>query len=169
MRQQRHLRFDTKATHGFGRHHGDFRQLVRGWIVVDVGIGDKGVTAWQQQRVHRPGRVHTVAIAEDLLHHAEMLVVITDGAADQRIRLAAMNHDCANHRGVADHRPLRLLLSDPATLHDRVVFAPVLFKARVGFVIHDLKIDARFDLQAQFLDTHFNNARAANQDRLRQP
>jgi hypothetical protein len=47
-----------------------------------------------------------------------MLVVITDGAADQRIRLTAMNHDRADHRGVADHRPLRLLLGDPAALHD---------------------------------------------------
>ena len=169
MRQQRHFRLDTKAAHGFRRHHGDFRQFVRGGIVVDVGIGDKGVTAWQQQRVHCAGSMDALAIAEDLLYHAEMLMVLADGAADQRIRLTAVNHDRADYRGVADHRPLRLLLGDPATLHDRIVFVPVLFEARIGFVIDDLKVDARLNLQAQLLDTHLDHARTTNQDRFRQP
>ena len=169
MRQQRHLRLNTKATHGLGGHHGDLRQFVRGWIVVHVGIGNKGVAARQQQRVHRPGGVHAVAIAEDLLHHAKVLVVIADGAADQRIRFAAMDHDRADDRSIADHRPLRLLLGDPATLHDRIVFVPVLFEARIGFVIDDLKVDARLNLQAQLLNTHLDHARTTNQDRFRQP
>ena len=168
VRQQRHLRLDTKAAHGLCGHHGDLRQLVRGRIVVNVGVSDKGVPARQQQGVHRPGGMDAVAIAEDLLHHAKVLVVIADGAADQRIRLAAMHHDRADHRGVADDGFLRLLLGDPTALHDRVVFAPVLFEARIGFVVDDLEVDARLNLQAQLLDTHFNHARTTNQDWFRQ-
>ena len=95
-------------------------------------------------------------------------MIVADGAADQRIRLAAMHHDRADHRRVADHRFLRLLLGDPPALHDRVVFAPVLFEARIGFVVNDLEVDARLNLQAQLLDTHFNHARTTNQDRFRQ-
>ncbi|MNP57757.1 hypothetical protein D3C76_1526130 [compost metagenome] len=79
-----------------------------------------------------------------------------------------MHHDRADHRGVTDHCFLRLLLGYPTAFHDRVVLAPVLFEAWIGFVVHDFKIDARLDLQAQLLDAHLDHARATNQDRLRQ-
>ncbi len=79
-----------------------------------------------------------------------------------------MNHDGANHRGVANHRPLRLLSGNAAALHQLVVLAPVLFKPRVGFIIDDLKVNAGLDLQAQLLDAHFNHARAAHQNRFGQ-
>ena len=169
MRQQRHLRFNTKATHSLCRHHSDFRQLLRRRIVVDVSIGDKSVTTWQQQGVHRPSSMHAVTMTKHLFHHAEVLMVVANRTADHRIRFAALYHDCADHRGVGNHRTLRLLLGNPTTLHNLVVLAPVLFKARIGLIVDDFKIDARFDLQTQFLDTHFNNARTTDQDWFCQP
>ena len=107
-------------------------------------------------------------VAKHRFHHAEVFMVITDSAADHRIRFTALYHDRPNHRGVGDHRTLRLLLGNASTLHDLVVLAPVLFKARIGFIVDDLKIDACFDLQPQFLNAHFDYARTADQDRLRQ-
>ena len=169
MRQQRHARLNTKTTDAFRRHQGDFRQLLRRRIVIDVGVGDKGVTAWQQQRVHGPRGADAVPVAEQRLNHPIMLMVVADGAADHGIRLATMHHDCANDRRIGNHRPLRLLLGHAAAFHDLVILAPVLFKARIGFVIDDLKIHAGFDLQPQLLDTHFNHARTADQNRFCQP
>ncbi len=90
--------------------------------------------------------MHAVTVAKDGFHDAEMLMVVADGAADHRIRFPTLHHDRANGRMVADHRTLRLFLSYPATLHDLVILAPVLFEARIGFIIHDLEINARFDL-----------------------
>ena len=168
MRQQRHPRLNTEATHAFRRHQGDLRQLFRRRIVIDIGIGDKGVAARQQQRIHRPGGADAVAIAKQRLHHAVVIVVLANSPADHRIRFTAMNHDGANHRGVANHRPLRLLLGNAAALHQLVVLAPVLFKPRVGFIIDDLKVNAGLDLQAQLLDAHFNHARAPHQNRFGQ-
>ncbi len=169
MRQQRHLRLDAEAAHGFCRQNGDLRQLLRAGIVVDVGVGNKGVAAGQQQRVHRPRRMYPFTVAEDLLHHAKVFMILANGAADQRIRLAAMNHDRADHRGVADHRTLGLLLGNAPALHDVVVLVPVLFKTRIRFVVNDLKINARLNLQPQLLNTHLDYARAANQDRFGKP
>lgn len=36
-------------------------------------------------------------------------------------------------------------------------------EARIGFVVDDLEVNARLNLQAQLLDTHFNHARTTNQ------
>ncbi len=113
--------------------------------------------------------MHTFAIAEDLLHHAEMLMIVTNGATDQRVGFATVNHDRADHRSIADHCPLGLLLGDPPTFHDGVILVPVLLEARIGFIVDDLKVHARFNLQAQLLDTHLNHARTTNQDRFGQP
>ena len=113
--------------------------------------------------------MHAVAMAKYLFYHTEVLMIVANRTADHRIRFAALYHDCANHRSVGNHRTLRLLLGNPTTLHNLVVLAPVLFKARIGLIVDDFKIDARFDLQTQFLDTHFNNAWTTDQDRFCQP
>ncbi len=97
-----------------------------------------------------------------------MFMIIAHRTADHCIGFPTLNHDRADHCRVTDQRPLRLFLSDTATLHDLEVFGPVLFKARIGFVIDDLKINARFDLQAQFLNAHFDHVRTTDKDRFRQ-
>ncbi len=70
--------FNTKATYGFCRHHGDFSQLLRRRVIVDVGVGDKGVTAWQQQSVHRSGRMHAFAVTKHLFNYAEVLMIVAN-------------------------------------------------------------------------------------------
>ena len=168
MRQQRHFRLDPEATHRFRRHDRNLRQLFRRRIVVHVRVGDKRVAARQQQRVHRARGFYAVAIAENLLNHAEMLMIIADRAANHRVGFAAMHHDGANYRTVANHRALRLLLRDATALHDAVILVPVLLKARVRLVIHDFEIFARLDLQTEFFQAHLDNARTPHQHRLRQ-
>ncbi|MNC10942.1 hypothetical protein D3C75_586240 [compost metagenome] len=98
-----------------------------------------------------------------------MLVILTNSAANHGIRFTAMNHNCADNRRVADHRTLRLLLCDTTAFHDVVVLVPVLFEAWVGFVVHDFEIAPSLHLQPKFLQAHFDNRRAANQNRFRQP
>ena len=97
-----------------------------------------------------------------------MFMIIAHRTADHCIGFATLNHDRADHCRVTDQCTLRLFLSDTTTLHDLEVFGPVLFKARIGFVIDDLKINTRFDLQAQFLNAHFDHVRTTDKDRFRQ-
>ena len=73
--------------------------------------------------VHRAGDVRAFTEAKHVLHHVVMLVVAADGAADHRIRFAAMQHDGGDQRRVADHRAARLLLRNAAAFHDLVVLS----------------------------------------------
>ena len=112
--------------------------------------------------------MNAFTVAKQRLYGAKVLVVVANGAADHAVSFAAQHHNGANRGGVAAHFTLRLLLSDAAALHQVVVFLPVLFKARVRFVVNDFEVYARFDLQPQLLQAHFNDAWATNQNRLRQ-
>ncbi|MNI47487.1 hypothetical protein D3C73_1020100 [compost metagenome] len=169
MRQQRHLGFNPETAHGFRRHQGDFCQLLRRRIVIDIGVGNKGVAAWQQQRIHRPGNVCPFAETKHFLDHVVMLVIAADGAADHRICLAAMQHDGSDQRWVTNYRTTRLFLRYATTLHDLVILAPVFVKAWVGLVVHHFKVFTRRQLQAEFLQPHFNHARTTDQDWIGQP
>ncbi|MND99430.1 hypothetical protein D3C80_918150 [compost metagenome] len=168
MGQQRDLRLNAETTHGFRRHQGDFRQLLRRRIVIDIGVSDKGVAAWQQQRIHRPGDMGALTEAKYFFNHVVMLVIAADGAADHRIRLAAMQHDGGNQRRVADHRTARLFLRNAAAFHDLVVLAPVFIETRIGLVVHHFKVFTRRQLQTEFFQPHFDHARAPHQNRIGQ-
>ena len=77
---------------------------------------------------------------EDLAHVVEVPEILAEGAADQAVGLAAMDHHRADRRRVGAHDRARQVGGDAAPLHDRVIGSPVVAVARVVLGVHELEV-----------------------------
>ena len=88
MRQQRRLGGHAEPPDFFGREPGQFRELGRGRIIIDVGVGEEQRAAGQDQHRHR---VHPADVGpgrDDRQDVSEMLPPVSITADQSAIHLA---------------------------------------------------------------------------------
>ena len=91
--------------------------------------------------------------------------ILAKGAADQAVRLTAMDHHGGDGGGVGAQHGAGNVGGHAAPLHQQVIGFPVIAVARIVFRVHNLKIPPGADRQAGPFAAPLDHVGAADQDR----
>ena len=164
LRTQRHFRHHPEAADvARGPDHG-LHDLVRGGFGMHMGVGNEQRAVFQDHQAERGNGMVPVP-RQNLAHIVQVPQILAEGAADQTVGFAPVDHDGGNGRGIGAHHGAGNVGRHPAPGHQFVVGAPVIAVAGIVFRVHQLKIAVWPDRQAGALAAHGHHIRAADQDR----
>ena len=168
MRQQCNLGHHAEPAHFLGGHRRDLDQLLRGRIVVHVGVGDEQRTLGQHQGIHAAERLRTLLQPDHALDVAQVVLVDAHGAAEHGVGLALTHQRRADQCRTAPHLELGVLDRYPVALHDLMIELPVLAVAWIALGVDHLEVATLLDTKAQPRDSGVDHVRAPDQDRPRE-
>ena len=109
--------------------------------------------------------MHTLLLADDLAHIAQVPVIAAFNATDQRIGMVHANRQRANHGVVGAHDGLGAFRIDAAATHALQILLDIFAVTRIVIGVHDVKIASRTNAQAEALEARFNDLRATDEGR----
>ena len=173
MTKQGNIGFEAKPHHFLSSHDGDFAQLFRRWIVVDMGIHQKQLSIRQHQAIHtginpdilRGARTTAWALTDDLINVLQMQGRVAPGTANHAVYITFVKQHRTNQRQAATHFDFGHLHRHALTLGHSMVGLPKITVATVLFDIHNVIIQLLLEPQAEFFNALRNDGGPANQGR----
>ena len=123
----------------------------------------------RHQQRHGGKQVRARCQPDNVAHLPQVIAKGAKGAADHGVGFAPAQQHGGNQRGVAAQLGARQFRRDTVAAHQRAVFVPGFAIALVAFGVDEVKILPGHQRDAQTLDAPFDDFRAPDQNRARQP
>ncbi len=167
--QQSHLGLDIEPLEMVARLQRNADDFVGGRIEVHIGVGEEECAPRHDQQRKRRHVGDPVLQPDDRANVTHMLDETSLQAADQRIRLAALDGQRPDHRRIGAHHLAGRIRCHSVAADQRMEQAHIVAITRIVLGIDDLEVNARAQVQPEPLDTRFDDGGAPDQDRVRNP
>ena len=103
-------------------------------------VNNRYLTIRQHHGIHRT--IHTIArlAANDLIDVMQVQPVGAESTANHAVRIAFVDHHCANQCEAPTHLYLGKLRSYTATLHHQMIGFPIITITRITFWVDQLEV-----------------------------
>jgi hypothetical protein len=121
MREQSNARFEAEAAHAFRSKHRDIRNLIRGWVLVNVRVAYEQLMLVQHQHLHDRKRPNPVPHSDYVSHGGDMLGGRPDNSEEHRVADACRKQRSRKQRAFASHLRERERLGNGVALLSLIV------------------------------------------------